>query len=55
MIQEWEYKVLAHDYHTGKSIEPGLNALGAEGWELISLNIHPKTAEAMVTFKRPKE
>ena len=43
-MQEWEYKVLDL-LMLGGNIEPAVNKLGAEGWEL---------EHAMFIFKRPK-
>jgi hypothetical protein len=51
----WEYKVLygmqVYDYGGAKSEQEGLNKLGAEGWELVTVlpGVHPG-----YYLKRPK-
>src|SRR4051794_9713655 len=60
----WQYKVLdaisLQDYKGAKSLEEGLNKLGAEGWNLVavepgiprpgSVSAHEKDATKPVTF-----
>ena len=48
-MQRWEYKVISRKQV--QQIEPALNTLGDEGWELVALNFFD---EGWI-FKRPKE
>jgi hypothetical protein len=57
-VLRWEYKVVVLEYGTlsGKvdpqKLEASLNALGAEGWELV-LGTLPGNFPYAMTFKRP--
>lgn len=44
-MAEWEYKI-----HEGPLCESGLNYLGSDGWELVSVQ---REAELTYYFKRP--
>jgi hypothetical protein len=48
-MQKWEYKIMDLPMFV-KNIEPSLNELGAEGWELVLYDI----ARGLAVFKRPK-
>jgi hypothetical protein len=47
-MQEWEYKIMDIPMAFG-NIEPALNKLGAEGWELVLYDL----ARGVAVFKRP--
>ncbi|MCA1634375.1 MAG: DUF4177 domain-containing protein [Acidobacteria bacterium] len=55
-MQKWEY--VARHVHTGQltedKIEVALNALGTEGWELVSVIYSHECLETVYFFKRPK-
>jgi hypothetical protein len=38
-VTRWEYRSLSEPQQPGHTLEDRLNALGAEGWELVSLHI----------------
>lgn len=48
-MQEWEYKIMDIPMFV-KNIEPALNELGAQCWELVLYDI----ARGLAIFKRPK-
>ena len=55
--QRWEYQVFSTG-STFKSpkdeeLQEMLNALGAEGWEIISVNIPESTGKVRMVAKRP--
>lgn len=51
-MQKWEYKLVPSE----RDVEALLNQLGAEGWELIAINIgHSPGSRAMYYLKRPKQ
>ena len=54
-MQKWEYKVEAGKPNAG--IQPALNKLGNDGWELIGVVATPPDASGNTLgffFKRPK-
>ena len=48
----WEYKV-AEIRRDPKRSERALNALGASGWELVTVVGYAESKKALYTFKRP--
>jgi len=48
-MKNWDYKLMA-----GWLTETELNALGAEGWELVAVIITPTDKNYDYIFKRPK-
>jgi hypothetical protein len=57
-MTRWEYKCLRLTHpELAEGLEDKLNALGAEGWELVSLALgerHGYTHDATFLFKRPR-
>lgn len=55
--QKWEYRIEQYGsiWHGSKpeEIEDFLNALGAEGWEVINLHHAPNSSKVWITIKRP--
>ena len=58
-MNKWEYKIVSfaakRKFLTGQfdaiEIEKQLNAMGSQGWELVTMSYFPATAPTMV-FKR---
>jgi hypothetical protein len=57
-VKAWEYKVLAGTELItaggNKKSSDGLNALGAEGWELVTVTENPNGGHRTFYLKRPK-
>jgi len=58
--QTWQYKVVIFDHTTGAPTDAGLTALGAAGWELVSISPVPEVSNAptlltkvAAVFKKP--
>ena len=54
--QKWEYKITdSKDMGGTNQIEPSLNKLGQEGWELVSVNVVSSgiTFRYLFVLKRP--
>lgn len=61
-MTRWEYKIInvrSENYRLDPNAAPQLNALGAEGWELVGLtSVNFKsgaTDNIALVFKRPAE
>lgn len=55
--KKWEYKVVSynimgHDKRTASELTKVYSAMGAEGWEIISVDLDVESGSALVTFKR---
>ena len=46
-MDKWEYKVVDYVGENEKKIEKWLNELGADGWEVVTMNKYP-----MIILKR---
>jgi hypothetical protein len=53
---QWEYKTVTGDglVELGKNEQAGLNKLGDDGWELVSVTPGQGFSKAVYYFKRPK-
>jgi hypothetical protein len=51
-MQSWEYRIEWIDPRNKGQAE-FLNAIGSEGWELVSVIIHRESARFVAYFKRP--
>lgn len=54
---QWEYRVetigSAFKSPKAEEIEALMNAWGEDGWEVISINIHPSSGKVTLVAKRP--
>ena len=53
-MRKWEYKVVYNEFPS-KHAEDDLNKFGAEGWELVAINIAGLSNRGRFTFKREKQ
>ena len=53
-MRKWEYKVIYNEFPSQRA-EDDLNKLGAEGWELVAINIAGLSNRGRFTFKREKQ
>ena len=53
-MRKWEYKVIYNEFPS-QCAEDDLNKLGAEGWELVAINIAGLSNRGRFTFKREKQ
>ena len=53
-MRKWEYKVVYNRFPS-KRAEDDLNKFGAEGWELVAINIAGLSNRGRFTFKREKQ
>lgn len=51
-MNKWQYRIETYEWKSGHVMEQGLNELGAEGWQVITADLHSVSQHMVVLLGR---